>query len=171
MEQALAAVPEGQRAQFEEMMKKRMPMQGAPREPAELKKTGDTDTINGYPCVRYEVWRGGLLKRELWVTSWDNVEGGSDTAEAFLAMSEFFEEMLDSMAQFGGQSFGDPAFEHLREMGGIPVVTREFAKDGSVESEAALKSAANRSLQPADFEPPKGYKKKDLFKGKKGKKR
>jgi hypothetical protein len=26
-------------------------------------------------------------------------------------------------------------------------------------------------LQPADFEPPKGYKKKDLFKGKKGKKR
>ena len=92
-------------------------------------------------------------------------------AQAFQEMSDFFEEMLDSLAQFGGQSFGDPAFEHLREMGGIPVMTREFAGDGSVESEASLKSASNHSFQPADFEPPKGYKKQDLFKGKKRKKK
>ena len=171
MEQALAAVPEGQRAQFEQMMKKRMPVQGAPREPAELKKAGDSETINGYPCVRYEVWRGGIRQRELWVTSWENIEGGEDTAQAFQDMSDFLREMLDSLAQFGGQSFGDPAFEHLREMGGIPVRTREFADDGSIETEATLKSAADRSFEPASFDPPKGYTKQDLFKGQKRKKK
>lgn len=171
MEQALAAVPEGQRAKMEEMMKQRMPMQMEPREPAELKKTGDSDTVGGYPCVRYEVWRGGIRERELWVTQWKNIEGGADAVQAFEDMSAFFKEMLDSLPQMGDRSFADSAFEHLKEMGGMPVVTREFADDGTLESEARLTSASSRSLDPADFEPPKDYKRKDMFGGMKGKKK
>lgn len=171
MEQALAAVPESQRAKMEAMMKQRMPMQAEAREPAELKKTGDADTVNGYPCVRYEVWRAGIRERELWVTPWKNIEGGADTAQAFEDMSSFFSEMLDSLPQIGDQDFADSAFEHLKEMGGIPVVTREFADDGSLESEARLMSATEESLDPASFEPPKNYKRKDMFGGKKGKKK
>jgi len=171
MEQALAAVPEGQRAKMEEMMKQRMPMQMEPREPAELKKTGDSDTVGGYPCVRYEVWRGGIRERELWVTQWKNIEGGTDAVQAFEDMSAFFKEMLDSLPQMGDRSFADSAFEHLKEMGGMPVVTREFADDGTLESEARLTSASSRSLDPADFEPPKDYKRKDMFGGMKGKKK
>ena len=165
MEQALAAVPEGQREKMREMMNKRMPMQTEQREPAELKKTGETDTINGYPCVKYQVWRAGILERELWVTPWKNIEGGADTVQAFEDMSGFFKEMLDSLPQMGDRSFADSAFEHLKEMGGMPVVTREFADDGSLESEATLRSATQENLDPADFEPPKSYKKKDMFKG------
>jgi len=171
MEQALAAVPEGQRAKMEQMMKSRMPMQMEPREPAELKKTGDSDTVGGYPCVRYEVWRGGIRERELWVTQWKNIEGGTDAVQAFEDMSAFFKEMLDSLPQMGDRSFADSAFEHLKEMGGMPVVTREFADDGTLESEARLTSASSRSLDPADFEPPKDYKRKDMFGGMKGKKK
>ncbi len=165
MEQALAAVPEGQREKMREMMNKRMPMQTNQREPAELKKTGETDTINGYPCVKYQVWRAGILQRELWVTPWKNIEGGADTVQAFEDMSAFFKEMLDSLPQLGDRSFADSAFEHLKEMGGMPVVTREFADDGSLESEATLKSATQENLDPDDFEPPKSYKRKDMFKG------
>jgi len=165
MEQALAAVPEGQRAKMEAMMKQRMPMQMDEREPSELKKTGETDTINGYPCVKYQVWRAGVLEREMWVTSWKNIEGGADTAQAFEDMSGFFKEMLDSLPQMGDRSFADSAFEHLKEMGGMPVVTREFADDGSLDNESTLKSASTQSLVPADFEPPKDYKRKDMFKG------
>jgi hypothetical protein len=165
MEQALAAVPEGQRAKMEQMMKSRMPMQTNQREPAELKKTGDSDTINGYPCVKYQVWRAGALERELWVTPWENIEGGADTVQAFEDMSSFFKEMLDSLPQMGDRSFADSAFEHLKEMGGMPVVTREFADDGSLESESTLKSATKENLDPANFEPPKGYKRQDMFKG------
>ena len=165
MDQALAAVPEGQRAKMEAMMKQRMPLEMDQREPAELKKTGETDTINGYPCVKYQVWRAGALERELWVTPWKNIEGGADTVQAFEDMSAFFKEMLDSLPQMGDQSFADSAFEHLKEMGGMPVVTREFADDGSLENESTLKSASTQSLVPADFEPPKDYKRKDMFKG------
>jgi hypothetical protein len=171
MEQALAAVPEGQRAKMEQMMKSRMPIQMEPRVPAELKKTGDSDTVGGYPCVRYEVWRGGIRERELWVTEWKNIEGGSDTAESFEDMSAFFKEMLDSLPQMGEKGFDDPMFELLKEMGGMPVVTREFDDDGSLESEARLKSASHQSLDPADFEPPADYKRKDMFGGMKGKKK
>jgi hypothetical protein len=165
MEQALAVVPEGQRAKMEAMMKQRMPMEMDQREPAELKKTGETDTVNGYPCVKYQVWRAGTLEREMWVTPWKNIEGGADTVQAFEDMSAFFKEMLDSLPQMGDRSFADSAFEHLKEMGGMPVVTREFADDGSLDNESVLKSANRQALDPADFEPPKGYKRKDMFKG------
>ncbi len=165
VDQALAAVPEGQREKMREMMNKRMPMEMDQREPAELKKTGETDTINGYPCVRYEVWRGGIRQRELWVTSWKNIEGGADTVQAFEDMSAFFKEMLDSLPQMGDRSFADSAFEHLKEMGGMPVLTREFADDGSLENESMLNSARKQAFDPDEFEPPKNYKRKDMFKG------
>ena len=68
MEQALAALPEGQRAKMEQMMKSRMPAMAEPREPSELKKTGASDTVNGFDCEIYEVWRSGVRERELCVT-------------------------------------------------------------------------------------------------------
>ena len=165
MEQAMANVPESQRAMVEKMMKGRMPEQPAPRVASELRKTGDSDTIGGYPCVRYELWRGGMRISELWVTDWSNVEGGPETTEAFQAMSEMLKEMLDSIPQFaGGGDVADAAFEHMVEMNGFPVVTREFADDGSLERMVRLKSATRKSFDPAAFEPPKGYKRKDMFK-------
>lgn len=165
MEQAMANVPESQRAMVEKMMKQRMPQQAAPRETSELRKTGDRDTVNGYPCVRYELWRGGLRVSELWVTDWSNIEGGPETTQAFQEMSEFFKEMLDSIPQFaGGGEVADTAFEHMKEMNGFPVVTREFADDGSLERMVRLKSATRRTIDPTAFEPPTGYKRKDMFK-------
>jgi len=165
MEQAMANVPESQRAMVEKMMKGRMPQQAEPREASELRKTGDRDTINHYPCVRYELWRGGLRVSELWVTDWSNIEGGPETTEAFHEMSEFFKEMLDSIPQFaGGNEVADAAFEHMKEMNGFPVVTREFADDGSLERMVRLKSANRRTIDPTAFEPPPGYKRKDMFK-------
>ena len=165
MEQAMANVPESQRAMVENMMKQRMPQQAAPREASELRKTGDSDTINGYPCVRYELWRGGLRVSELWVTDWSNIDGGPETTAAFQEMSEFFKEMLDSIPQFaGGSEVANAAFEHMKEMNGFPVVTREFADDGSLERMVRLKSATRQTIDPAVFEPPAGYKRKDMFK-------
>jgi hypothetical protein len=166
MEQALAGMPESQRAQMEKMMKDRMPGMSSKRQPSELKKTGESDTISGYPCVKYEVWRGGSKERELWVTDWSNVEGGSETAKTFTEMADFMQEMLDSLPQMGGgESLGDATFEHMKEMNGYPVMTREYSTDGVVQNESKLKSARQATLDPADFEPPKKYKRKDIMKG------
>jgi hypothetical protein len=166
MEQALANVPEAQRPMVEEMMRKKMPQaQKVDRPKTELRKTGDTNNHNGYPCVKYDVLREGQKIREIWVTDWSNVDGGEEVADLFYEMSEFFQEMLDSLPRFADGGGADQAFEHMRDMDGFPVVTRELADDGSLESESTLRSASRQTLDPDAFEPPAGYKRQDMFGG------
>jgi hypothetical protein len=166
VEQALAAVPEAQRAKMEKMMKGHMPDIGATREPSELTKTGETDTINGYPCVKFVVTRGGVKERELWITDWDNVAGGNEVADVFYEMGSFMNEMLDSLPKMaGGRSFGDATFEHLKEMNGFPVRTLEYGNDGELDGQATLVSSKKADLDRAVFDPPKNYKRNDLLKG------
>lgn len=176
MEQALASVPEGQREKFRQMMQSKMPNAGAERVPSELRNTGESDTIRGYPCVRYEIWRGGIRTRELWVTDWSNVEGGEQVAAGFQEMADFFKQMLDGLSAMGdmggfSEGFTDSSFEHLKEMNGFPVVSREYDENGALQGMAALKSATLQTLDPADFEPPTNYKRQDLNMGGKKKKR
>jgi len=166
MEQALAALPESQRAKMEQMMKSRMPDMGAPRQPSELKKTGGADNVNGFDCEVYEVWRSGVRERELCVTNWDNVAGGHEVAEVFYEMGEFMTEMLDSLPKIGGgASLGDDTYEHIKEMNGFPVRTREYDDNGTLAGQSSLISSKEADFDPADFEPPTSYKRKDLMKG------
>lgn len=166
MEQALSAMPESQRAKMEQMMKSRMPAMAEPREPSELKKTGSSDTVNGFDCEIYEVWRSGVRERELCVTDWDNVAGGDDVVDAFHAMGEFMTEMLDSLPRMGdGASIGDAAYEHMKEMNGFPVRTREYGDDGVLDGESKLVEAKEVATDSEEFSPPKKYKRKDLMKG------
>jgi hypothetical protein len=173
MEEALKNVPEGQRAMIEKMMKDRMPAQvAAPKGPlVEVRKSGERADHSGYPCVRYDMLRDGRKVRELWVTDWDNVEGGEEVAATFAEMAEFFKEMLDSLSSASGLGAGfadqitDNAFAHMKEIGGFPVVTRELDDDGSLESESTLRSAKRQTLDPAAFEPPAGYKRQNMFPG------
>ncbi len=168
IQEALKNVPEDQRALVEKMMKERMPdaAQTAPSRPkTELRKTGERGEKNGYPCVKYEVYRENQKLRELWVTDWSNVEGGSEAVDAFEGMAEFFKDLLDAIPQFGAQgdgSIGDSAFEHMKEIGGFPVITREFDEDGSLGDETTLRSSRRQALDPAAFEPPAGYKRRSM---------
>jgi len=165
MEQALANVPEAQRPMIEEMMKKKMPQtQKVERPKTDLQKTGEMAEHNGYPCVRYEVLRDGRAIRELWVTDWENIEGGAEVADLFQEMAEFFKQMLESLPKFAENSADQP-FEHLKDLGGFPVITRELADDGTIERESSLRSARRQKLDPAAFEPPAGYKRQEMFKG------
>lgn len=169
MQEALKNVPEDKRAMLEQMMKERMPQaqMEQKRPTTELKKTGERATHSGYPCVKYEVLQEGRTIRELWVTDWSNIEGGEETVDAFEDMAEFFQELIDSIPNFGQGSsgIGDHAFEHMKELGGFPVVTREFGDDGSLEDESTLRGAERRTLDPDEFEPPAGYKRQEMFGG------
>jgi len=166
MEQALSAMPESQRARMEQMMKSRMPDMGTPREPSELKKTGASDSVNGFDCEVYEVWRNGVRERELCVTDWDNVAGGREGADVFYEMGAFMTEMLDSLPTMGGGgSLGDATYEHLKEMNGFPVRTLEYGDDGVLDGQSTLISSKEVDFDPADFHPPKKYKRKDMMKG------
>lgn len=130
----------------------------------EFNKTSDQATMHGYPCVKYEMLVGGEKKKELWVTDWDNVAGGDEVATVFEDMAAFFQEMMDAFGNSMGGGPGGPLmggednmFAALKSIGGFPVVTREF-ENGELESESFLRSANERDLDPADFEPPAGYK-------------
>ncbi len=165
--EALKNVPPEQRPMMERMMKQRMPqMQAAPaRANIEVVATGERDTHQGYPCVKYEVLEDGVKARELWVTDWDHVEGGDEVVELFKEMAGFFQEMLDALPRFGasgGRSFDDNLFEFMDRMNGFPVVTREFSSQGELTDESVLRSVEARSLGPDEFEPPAGYKRRSM---------
>ena len=59
-------------------------------------------------------------------------------------------------------SAGRHAFDELDQLGGFPVLTREFGDDGSLEAESVLKSARRQTLDPDAFEPPSGYKRQSM---------
>jgi len=164
MELALANLPEAQQAQMKQMMQGRMPDLGEKREPSELRKTSETDTISGYPCVRYEVWRSGIKEREMWVTGWNEIEGGSSVMEVFEELADFTRSLMDSLPMEGEKSIADPTFEHMKEINGFPVKTLEFDSNGSVVSEATFLGSKSVNLDSADFQPPKKYKHRDMMK-------
>lgn len=165
--EALKNVPEDQRAMIEKMMKDRMPQQAPILPVTEIRKTSESAEKAGYPCVKYSVFVDGREARRLWVTEWDNLEGGEQVAEVFLEMSGFFSEMMESVKQagslMGGGNAGSSAFEQLSELGGFPVVSEELADDGSLESRSELRSTREQTFDPAAFEPPSGYKRRSMM--------
>lgn len=149
--------------EMEKMLKERMPggaaaiPGGSARSPSEYRKTSERASKQGYPCVRYDVFRDGEKVRELWVTDWDNVQGGVETLNAFKEMKSFYDELMGS---FAGMTDGfldlDPAdnvIESYFKVAGFPVVSRSF-EGGELESETVLESATERDLDSDAFEPP-----------------
>ncbi len=130
-------------------------------------------TFQEYPCVRYVVLHNGKKKRELLVTGFNNIEGGVELRKTINDKADLFKEMMESFSKMSGKmeigdQFDNGFFQYMeelnqdmKEMDKFPVVTRVFdEEDGSLESETVLKSAKRRTLDPAEFEPPSGYKRR-----------
>ena len=159
-------LPEEQRRMIEEAQKRGgmpgMPgMAGADEGPkTEYRKTSERATKAGYPCVRYDVFRDGEKVKELWVTDWDNVDGSDEAQAVFGDMADFYGDLLDAFSEeIGPIGGGNDPFASFTEIDGFPIVTRDF-DGGELESESTLRSATRRTLDPADFEPPAGYKRR-----------
>ncbi|MEX2122697.1 MAG: DUF4412 domain-containing protein [Woeseia sp.] len=165
MQQALAEMPPEQRAMAEQMMKQHIPAPAQEPEPMTVRKTGSRDSINGFGCDYYEVQQQGAKIRELCVTAWDDIDGGREAADSMLAMADFFDNMAEQFSAGTGMDvMGQQRelFEHMRELDGYPVLTREFGETGRVESESRLKSAGTRDIDADFFSPPTGYTQMDL---------
>jgi hypothetical protein len=163
MQEAMKNVPPEQRAMVEKMMKDRMP-QAMETVQSELRATGDEAEVRGYPCVRYEVYAGGVKTREIWVTDWANIDGGEQAREAFEGMAVFFSEMMDQVAGMSqGLGGGSHAFQYLNQMDGFPVVTTEYDNYGVKTGQSLLNSVSEKALDPALFDPPPGYKQRTML--------
>lgn len=134
-----------------------------PRMEKEIKNTGERGNQRGYPCVKYEVLSDGRKIREIWITDWDNVEGGSEVVGVFEDMTDFFAELKESFPQMAEGQGPDMDFTETFA-NGFPVVTREFdPESGDLESETGLRSAKRQTIDPDAFEPPSGYKRAEMF--------
>lgn len=171
MEEALKNVPESQRAMVEKMMKEQMggQMPTAPeREPLEFSE-GGSGSVAGYGCREVQVSRGGRRLRDVCVTDWGSIEGGDEAATVMKSMSEFLEELVDTLAGSGPFArmfeMNRGAFEGLQQLNGLPISAVEYDEQGEVERESTLVSATARSVGADRFDPPDGYKKQEMRPG------
>lgn len=166
MEEALKAMSPEERAMAERMMKQQMPgLQRTQKLERTLRKTGESDTINGYDCEYFEILKQGRKTQDMCVAKWNDIEGGPEAADAMIAMGKFFQSMHDAFASGAGVDLmgeQDEFFAHMRELGGFPIYTRDYDDSGALESESSLKTSRLDSIDAAKFEPPEGYRKMDM---------
>jgi Domain of unknown function (DUF4412) len=122
-----------------------------------VRKTTERADKAGYPCVKHEVMRGGQVIRELWVTDWANVPGADEFREVAVEAAQFYKSAVP-----GATVVDMGILDDLTNIDGFPVATRTF-KNGAVEKESALSTATKRALGPDDFEPPAGYRRRDMM--------
>ena len=146
---------------MEAMIKQQMQQMQASAPPVpeiEIKNTGEKATKNGFPCVKHELYRDGLLSKVFWVTDWDNVEGGHAAMAAFEDMAGFMEDLQAALPDFAqSPETGNNAYENLEDLGGFPIVTLEYSQSGVLIGESHLKSSREEDVDPTVFDPPEGY--------------
>lgn len=160
MEEALKGMPPEQRAMAEQMMGTQMGRSSDPPPPLDVEETGDSDTVAGMDCDWYVVTLGGRKVRDICVTDWDDIEGGRETAEAMMGMADFFNDMREAFTSAGGAFILDrqqDMFQHMRELDGYPVMSRDYDESGALRMETRLTSASREDVDPYMFNPPEGY--------------
>ena len=162
MQEMLKNMPPERRAMMEKMFARQgvSPGMMTGKIDMQVRNTGETQTINGYPCVKYETWQKDEKVAEHWVTDWKRIPGSQEAQVVFQDMAAFSRE-IGKEAFKGG---GGPAsfFESIGKMDGYPVLTRIFS-DGKIVTESRLTGVKKKQVAVEEFEPPKGYVKKDFL--------
>ncbi|GJL68646.1 MAG: hypothetical protein NPIRA06_12810 [Nitrospirales bacterium] len=162
MQKMLKNMPPERRAMMEKMFAGQgiNPAMMGGKVEMQVKKTGESQTINGYSCVKYETWREKEKVAEHCVSDWKQVPGSQEAQGVFHDMASFSQEVWQGAFKGGG----GPAsfFESLGKMEGYPVLTRIFS-NGTVVTESRLTGVEEKSVAAKEFDPPKDYVKKDFL--------
>ncbi|MEM6930868.1 MAG: hypothetical protein AAF602_28295, partial [Myxococcota bacterium] len=176
MSEAMDELSPAERAQFEALMKNnpalagRLPGMAAPptaKPQRELRRVGTRATHGGYACVRYDLLEDGVRTQELWVTDWSNLKGMGEVRAVFEDLTSFFAGIVEALPSTGPMSGALPMDDELammKDLRGFPVFAREFAPDGSLESETTLRSSKTQAVPSSAFGPPAGYRRQEMSK-------
>lgn len=159
VERQIAAMPEGQRAQMREMLKKNMP-KGMGKEaaaPRRVTVTGETRNVAGVSCQVTEVFRGAQQVAELCMAEHQALGISSEDYEAIRAMHDFSQDMASRAGQFGAKTMdmGDLS-------GGLIPVSFMGMGDAAQSGSNTLTSVSEADIDPARFEVPAGYRKQEM---------
>jgi hypothetical protein len=161
LEKELAALPPEQRAMAEQMMQKgpRTAWIGEPEPPPVIRKTSEKASVKEYPCRKIEVLEKGVVTREYWVTSWNELGIDPPSQQVLEKFKAFTDEMRRSTHAITQQA--DTMFVgrlgEWHELDSVPVVRRELARD-TPQIEEILSSAKRTAVGASEFELPENYK-------------
>jgi hypothetical protein len=162
---ALDAMSPEERALAEQMLQRPAADDDSSAGRAKLIATGQGDTIAGYKCKYYDVVRAGKKFRDICMTPWTDIPQGREASHAMMELSEFFEDMREAFAGAGGLDEMDrqqEMFTYMEQLDAYPVLSHDYDIDGEIESESRLKAARMENVSATLFEPPSGYRQRDL---------
>ena len=168
-QKALENVPEEQRAMLKGLLEANMPAGAQAKPEVVIEKTGVTGSHLDHPTRQVLVHVDGKKRHELWVTPWQEIAYGEPIEDTFLELSEFFRTMMEAISEVNGgvtpriAGAEDNVFEYMIQLEGFPVVSRSFGDDGELTGESSLRSSKRMTLDADAFEPPAGYKRRQMF--------
>lgn len=131
----------------------------------DLVASGKSDEIAGFECSYYDVLQEGRKIRDLCVTPWSEIAEGKQAAKAMKELADFFENMRKAFSGAGGLDAMDrqqEMFAYMEELGGYPVLSRDYDVNGRAESESRLQAARSEKISASLFDPPPGYQQLEL---------
>ena len=167
MEEIMKDMTPEEKEMMNNMMKGRMPsiMEHSIYIEPVLKKAG-SDKINGYSCIKYDVYKSKEKTRQYCVTDWSNIYGSEEIKSTMTKMSDFMEEFRKSFSSStdmfdASLEFERNIFLQMRKLNGFPVQTIDY-EDGTVSAVSTFISSKGTSVDMNTFEPPDNYKKQNI---------
>lgn len=162
IEEALAALPEAQRAQARAMMQSMIPGGGSSgsspsKDVIDINHTGRNDTIAGVRCEIVETLINNELEGELCVAETDDLKISSGEMATMRAMGDFAQNMLDTMREHIGSFLPEefsagPMIEVLDLGVPIRMVNKDSNDVSELESVSHDDISADLVRVPADYQ-------------------
>jgi len=160
LDSVLANLPDEQRAMLEGMLKDKLPTSSAPAKRPLLRSTGNRASHGGQETRQIEVLVDGVKRSEFWVAAWTGIDGRVKAAVE--DMSGFMQGVIGKLPASMTESVKTSGYEVIGELGGMPMLTREFDEDGRVAVESKVTSIVSRDIDVSGFNPPATYTQKSL---------
>ncbi len=159
MKEAMANLPPEQRQMMEKQMAKLKGDAGPEQGERKVTKTGESKSVSGFSCARFDVSRGGTVESRIWAAPLGAVKVSEADMAVFTKMGKMFESMTSRLSQFA-KGTANPWSEG-GEIDGVPILS-ERMEDGKVAHETLIESITHDAPPAGVFDVPAGYKKKEM---------
>lgn len=159
MKEQMKALPPDQRAKAEAMMNAQMGGGAGAKEPVvEVKNSGEKQTIAGYVCTHWDVFKDGKKVSEVWAADWSAAHVKKADFAVLKSMGQFMDDLRKSSPMMRRNN---DAVVEMTRVDGFPVLVRQYADDKLV-GETALQKVESKSIDASAFELPTGYTERKL---------
>jgi hypothetical protein len=155
LQESLKDMPEAQREKMMMLMNRSgQKMPGLPEEPLRYESRGGSDSSGPFTCHWVDVYQGERKVRELCIAEPASMGMPSSDKDTMMAMQNSMKALAQRLGNAG------MFLDNMPD--GFPVHVRHLGSNGQVTSEQHVQSVTHDSLDPALFDIPAGYEKREL---------